>query len=97
MIFVCSTRMNTSSCAHARTAYRAATTSASERTGAVSLRSSAMAVLLHAGVQRRAKQLHASLNIQSGPYAGQREAQLHQRDRYRRLHPDDHRFGIEDV
>ena len=42
------------------------------------------------------QQLHAALDVQRGADAGQRQAELDQRDRDRRPHADDDGFGIED-
>src|SRR6202012_5421641 len=40
---------------------------------------------------------HAALDVQGGLDAGQRQTELDQRDRHRRPHADDDRFGIEDT
>src|SRR5687767_11075852 len=90
-IFVWSTRLNFSSCVSRRTVPRASTMSCSERTGTTSERVTGIGSFGVAAAQ----ELHAALDVERGPDAGERQPELDQRDRDRRLHPDDHGARVE--
>src|SRR5262249_29143292 len=42
-------------------------------------------------------ELHAAFDVQRGPHAGERQAELDQRDRHGRPHSDDDGLGVEDA
>src|SRR5919108_3636591 len=92
-IFVWSTRLKPISTARMRTTWRTTTMSVEERTGSVS--SSGIANTVAAARERRAKKLHALVDVQARPNARQGQAQLHQRDGNRGSHADHDRLGVE--
>src|SRR5580704_12251049 len=93
--FVWSTRLNPASCASFRTTCRTATISCSVRIGSVSLLMTATVCLL--AVTRFAQVFHAAIDIQRRLYTLQRQTQLDERNRNRRLHANNDCFGVEDT
>src|SRR5687768_16696662 len=94
-ILVWSTRPKPRLMAHSRAACRTRTTSSSLRTGTCSSLTTAMAgFALIAGALEK---LHSALDVEGGAHARQGQAQLHERDGYRRPHPRHHRVRIQDA
>src|ERR1044071_3915013 len=84
-ILVWSTSENLSSWVSFRTSCRASTMSCSERRGAAPL---PLGIIGSVRFDLPAQYGHAAFDVQRGGDAGQGQAQLHQRDRDRRLHAD---------
>src|ERR1700761_3924007 len=93
MIFVWSTRLKPILTPCARTACRTFTTSSPVRIGAVSDVSMTKRVL--PAIDKFADHGEALVDVEGRAYAGEGQSELHQRDRDRRPHPDDHGDGIE--
>src|SRR4029450_1362504 len=94
-ILVCSTRLKPTSIARLRTTCRALTTSSPLRTGNVS-----SSLAIDGFVRTRehfAHQSQARIDVHCRANAGQRQAELDQRDRDCRAHADDHGLRIEDA
>src|SRR5689334_12769896 len=96
-IFVRSTNPMPTARHHPRTTWRTLTMSCGPRTAMRSVLDVSIVHLEHdaGGGDCRVQQRHPFLHIERGAHARQREAELHQRDRDRRLHPDDDGVGIE--
>src|SRR6476659_4559236 len=93
-ILVWSTSENLSSCVSLRTCCLASTMSCSERSGAWPL---AFGVIGSVRGYLPAQQRHAAFDVQRGRDAGQRQAELDQRDRDGRLHAHENRLRAEDA
>src|SRR5690349_17354559 len=99
-ILVCSTREKPSSWANLRTAWRARTMSCSVLRGSTSvfvIDGIVVSLLLVAGGHGGTQDAHAPLDVEGGLDAGQREAQLDERDRDGRLHADQDGGRVEDA
>src|SRR5262249_23179964 len=90
--FVCSTRVKPTATAASRTVWRTRTTSSWVRIGMRSLRASPGLLPL---LERRLDELHALLDVEGGAHPGEREPELHEGDRHRRLHAHHHRLRVE--
>src|SRR5690348_3881891 len=88
-------RLKPISIARLRTCWRTRTTSSAVRTAADSLRSTSKPVLR--AVDQATNEGEPLVDIERGVDPGQSQAELHQRDRHRRLHADDHGDGVEDA
>src|SRR5262245_5003084 len=95
MILVWSTRVRPAATASARVCWRTRTTSSDARMASCSALLVVAIDLLQAIPPP--DQRHAALDIEGGAHAGQRKAQLDQRDGDCRAHAHDHRVGIEDA
>src|SRR5262249_18407266 len=92
MIFVWSTRLSPASTAQTRVNWRTRTTSSDDRMARRSVLVVGIDVLQG---RPTLDQLHAALNIESGPHSRQRQTQFNQRDCNRGAHADDDRLRIE--
>src|SRR5512141_2484773 len=101
---VWSTRLKAASMARVLTSCRTTTTSLEERIGRTSLFSTGTGALVCRGrfcrelrrlVQERPQERHSPLDVERGAYPGQRQAELDERDRHRRLHPRDDGVRVE--
>src|SRR6185312_15352480 len=97
-ILVWSTRLKPSSTAQLRTACRTLTMSSEVWTGSFSVRASAIQSLARrrgAVDPRDLQHLHGAFDVQRGPHAAERHAQLDQGDGDGRSHAHHHRLGVE--
>src|SRR5262245_6697190 len=92
-ILVWSTRLRPCATAHSRATCRTRTTSSDDLIDIVSSFATAIDVLLLCS--GALEQAHAFLDVERGAHARQREAQLDERNGYRRAHPDDYRFRVQ--
>src|SRR6185437_9454959 len=94
MILVWSTRLKPAASAIVRANWRTRTTSSEER---ISSRSLFVVIFQVRRLKSRANKSHAAFDVEGCFDAGKGQSKLHQRNRHRRAHTDDHRIGIQDA